>query len=864
MYGPDVDWNYALLGIASMPPLEFGHNQPIDNSAMHSLGSPAPDCSFAREVQSQVAQMAQPMPGAESMMGMPGVPGADQAISPLVQMIMRMPGHIGLASSFFEALSNFFLPQTDMLSLFDPANFGLHIDLSGVLPSDHGSIDLSLLPHDAPLLDHLGSADLSSAHSLDLASDKLNLSLGGHSHFLSDHGSASVSLGSQLNVSGGAAFANPRFEGAGGLVSGPSLSENFNANSLASNNRLFSDGASISSASRSMMAGGPLGGGNLNSAAMPQTNIASSASSASAANVTTSVNAGASNIADNVSAHGSSANNVSYNVFENLTGNKDVLAANNVSDSYHSTVGNLHGSGSDVVQKATGSAHTATNGSGTSALNDNPGGLHAKSMTMDGLKVEHLKADAHSQIADQKIDHRIDHKLDQKLDHKVEHKIADAKPDHQADAKVEHKIADAKPEHQTEPKVDHKVEHKVEHKTAEHKPEHKAESTVAHAKPAANAGPAHAANHTASHAAPSKLAQVKAPVEAAVQPNAIAEQNVELAQAPAGQDQFGQPLQQDAGATTGAENAAGTDAKVDGQNDGAIDKTNGLNKPGTGLEKSGTMAGAKVYTIRSGDCLWNIAKDQLGDATKWSDIYKMNGDVLGANPSLIRPGTSIQLPGSGAESAGLGNVAHYTVKPGDNLWDIAKNQMGDATKWGDLYKANQEIIGANPSLIQPGQELTINTGAVDPASAQLSSTGAAGSGTLAQAPVNTGVQMPQGGDINNLAQNAQTGGQFDGQAGGQFEQAAPVAHQAGDMNYQASQFNQSTGPVSMQPAKVLPVQAEPDVIIQPAHAAELSNNGLSPEAADVANLGHDLTSGQKPVVNTSVGNDLLSMLNKRK
>ncbi|MBU6451468.1 MAG: LysM peptidoglycan-binding domain-containing protein [Cyanobacteria bacterium REEB67] len=847
-----------------MPPLEFGHNQPIDNSAMHSLGSPAPDCSLAREVQSQVAQMAQPMPGAESMMGMPGVPGAEQAISPLVQMIMRMPGHIGLASSFFEALSNFFLPQTDMLSLFDPANFGLHIDLSGIMPSDHGGldVDLSLLPHDAPLLDHLGSADLSSAHSLDLASDRLNLSLGGHSHFLSDHGSASISLGSQLNVSGGASFANPRFEGAGGLVSGPSLSENFNANSLASNNRLFSDGGSIASASRSMMAGGPAGAGAasssaLNSAAMPQTNVASSA-----ANANTSVNAGASNIEGNVSAQGSSANNVSYNVFENLTGNKDVLAANNVSDSYHSTVGNLHGNGADVMQKATGNAHTATTSSGTSALNDNPGGMHAKSMTMDGLKVEHMKADAHTQIADHKLDKGLDHKAEAKADHKAEAK-ADSKI---ADAKVEHKLTDAKVEHKAEHKI---AEHKPENKP-EHKAEPKAEATVAHAKPAANLAANHATsqapNHATNHTAPAKIAQVKAPVDAAVQPNAIAEENVELAQAPTGQDQFGQPLQQDAGATAGAENTAGGDAKVDGQNADAIDKTNGLNKPGTALEKSGTMAGAKVYTIRSGDCLWNIAKDQLGDATKWSDIYKMNGDVLGANPSLIRPGTSIQLPGSGAESTGLGNVAHYTVKPGDNLWDIAKNQMGDATKWGDLYKANQEMIGSNPSLIQPGQELTINTGAVDPASAQLSSTGAAGSGTLAQAPVSAGAgQMQQGGDIGSLAQNAQVGGQFDGQAGGQFEQAgAPAAYQAGDAHYQASQFNQASGPVSMQPAKVLPAQAEPDAIIQPAHAAELSSTGLSPEAADIANLGHDLTSGQKPVVNTSLGNDLLSMLNKRK
>jgi LysM repeat protein len=114
------------------------------------------------------------------------------------------------------------------------------------------------------------------------------------------------------------------------------------------------------------------------------------------------------------------------------------------------------------------------------------------------------------------------------------------------------------------------------------------------------------------------------------------------------------------------------------------------------------------YTIRSGDCLWNIAKNQLGDATQWQDIYKLNADTLGSNPDLIHPGTTIQLPNASQDLASHGmNAGKYVVRAGDNLWDISKNLMGSGEKWGQLYHLNSDVIGANPRLILPGQELTL-------------------------------------------------------------------------------------------------------------------------------------------------------------
>jgi nucleoid-associated protein YgaU len=52
----------------------------------------------------------------------------------------------------------------------------------------------------------------------------------------------------------------------------------------------------------------------------------------------------------------------------------------------------------------------------------------------------------------------------------------------------------------------------------------------------------------------------------------------------------------------------------------------------------------KTYTVKSGDCLWNIAKKFYGNGSQYTKIYNANKSVIGSNPNLIRVGQALTIP----------------------------------------------------------------------------------------------------------------------------------------------------------------------------------------------------------------------------
>lgn len=83
----------------------------------------------------------------------------------------------------------------------------------------------------------------------------------------------------------------------------------------------------------------------------------------------------------------------------------------------------------------------------------------------------------------------------------------------------------------------------------------------------------------------------------------------------------------------------------------------------------------------------------------------------GTKTCEVDPGTSkLYVNNTRQVSANAPSGGTYTVKKGDSLWKIAASQLGDGSRWTEIYNANKSVIGGNPNLIYPGQKLTIPSG----------------------------------------------------------------------------------------------------------------------------------------------------------
>lgn len=93
------------------------------------------------------------------------------------------------------------------------------------------------------------------------------------------------------------------------------------------------------------------------------------------------------------------------------------------------------------------------------------------------------------------------------------------------------------------------------------------------------------------------------------------------------------------------------------------------------------------HAVKPGESLWSIAEDHFGDGARYKELVELNRDLLGAQPSFLEPGWVLKLPALNG-----GAPAHdYTVQPTDTLSEIAQEQLGDADRWPEIYQASTGI-----------------------------------------------------------------------------------------------------------------------------------------------------------------------------
>jgi nucleoid-associated protein YgaU len=78
------------------------------------------------------------------------------------------------------------------------------------------------------------------------------------------------------------------------------------------------------------------------------------------------------------------------------------------------------------------------------------------------------------------------------------------------------------------------------------------------------------------------------------------------------------------------------------------------------VSSSGRMAGRRTYKVEAGDTLYDIAKHELGNPARWGEIYQLNREVLGEDYDYLPRGLELALPEGGRRDT-------LTQRPDDSL-----------------------------------------------------------------------------------------------------------------------------------------------------------------------------------------------------
>jgi len=110
----------------------------------------------------------------------------------------------------------------------------------------------------------------------------------------------------------------------------------------------------------------------------------------------------------------------------------------------------------------------------------------------------------------------------------------------------------------------------------------------------------------------------------------------------------------------------------------------------------------RTYIVQSGDTLSSIAQNELGDSSRWPEIFALNRATV-RHPDRIFAGQVLILPGPDPIEP---LPRFHIVQPGDTLSAIAADELGDATRWPEIFALNRDVI-SNPDIIVPGQVLLL-------------------------------------------------------------------------------------------------------------------------------------------------------------
>jgi nucleoid-associated protein YgaU len=136
------------------------------------------------------------------------------------------------------------------------------------------------------------------------------------------------------------------------------------------------------------------------------------------------------------------------------------------------------------------------------------------------------------------------------------------------------------------------------------------------------------------------------------------------------------------------------------------------------------------YTVEPNDSLWKVSEKVYGDGRYFKAIGEHNRARL-AHPDQLLAGDVLEVPPKemlqqrypslcprerrsavvesrtvqAAAQEPISRADAYIVAEGDTLFDIARYELGKASRWGEIYELNRDKLGEDFDFLQPGLEL---------------------------------------------------------------------------------------------------------------------------------------------------------------
>jgi nucleoid-associated protein YgaU len=203
------------------------------------------------------------------------------------------------------------------------------------------------------------------------------------------------------------------------------------------------------------------------------------------------------------------------------------------------------------------------------------------------------------------------------------------------------------------------------------------------------------------------------------------------------------------------------------------------------VAQPGPTVKTRPYTVKRGESLWSIAAQELGNGRRYTEIAALNAALLhGKGDGFLKPGWVLKIPQTEPPTTSVpapstpDQTTTYTVKKGDTLSGIARDQLGHASAYPRIVDASRAITQpggrhlTNPDIIDVGWTLNIPTVSADepestttpPATPSPTSTATRpepvpAAPTLAPAPSTSTSESTASASATAAGQDATTGGE---------------------------------------------------------------------------------------------------------